>query len=196
MENKYQRKIITIPNVISFIRILAIPFVVYFYCFTQHRIIAFAILAFACISDMVDGIIARRLNMVSDFGKCLDAVADKLMQFSILICAAMNYPIVISLAALLAIKEIVTGIYCLRCINLTGKVNSANMVGKISTFFLDLTVLIMLLFPKVPTFIVVLLTVICAISMIVSFYWYVSLFRETIKKEKAKNIADQSVELI
>jgi len=192
MENKYQHKIITIPNIISFIRILAIPFAVYFYCFTDYRLIAFAILAFACISDMVDGYIARHFNMVSDFGKGLDAIADKLMQFSMLICAATRYSPIIFLVVLLFVKEIVSGIYCLRCINLTGKVNNADMVGKVSTFFLDATVLIVLLFKEVPTLVVIMLTVICAISMIVSFYWYVSLFRNTIKEEKAKSNSENA----
>lgn len=187
--NDYRHKIITIPNIISFIRILVIPFVVYFYCFAKQHIIAFAILAFACVSDMVDGYIARHFNMISDFGKGLDAVADKLMQFSMLICSATNYPVIIFLAVLLGIKEIVSGIYCLRCINLTGKVRNADTVGKISTFFLDVTVLILFLFKSIPTYIVVILAVICTVSMIISFYWYVSLFRNTIKEEKAKIVS-------
>lgn len=192
MENKYQHKIITIPNIISFIRILVIPFGIYFYCFADKHVIAFLILAFACLSDMVDGYIARHFNMISDFGKGLDAIADKLMQFSMLICAATKYSLIIVLVTLLFIKEIVSGIYCLRCINLTGKINSADMVGKISTFCLDVTVLIVLLFKKVPIFVVAILTIICALSMIVSYYWYVSLFRNTIKEEKAKNISENA----
>ena len=138
---------------------------------------------------MVDGYIARHFNMISDFGKGLDAIADKLLQFSMLICAATKYTLIFVLVSLLFVKEIVSGIYCLRCINLTGKVNSADMVGKISTFLLDITVLIVLLFKTVPVFVVVVLTVVCTLSMLVSFYWYVSLFRNTIKEQKINNIS-------
>ena len=185
-ENKYQHKIITIPNIISFLRIVLIPFVIYFYIVRNEHITAFIILAVACISDAIDGFIARRFNMISDLGKGLDAIADKLMQFSILICAAQKYPLVYLLAAMLGIKEIISGIYCLRCINITGKVTGAKFVGKFSTFVLDGTVLVMLLFPVIPKWIEITLTIACAISMAVSFYWYISSYLEIIKNEKTK----------
>lgn len=185
-QNKYQHKIFTVPNIISFLRILLIPLVIYYYIFKQMHITAFIILAVACVSDIVDGYIARHFNMISDVGKGLDAIADKLMQFSILVCTAQKYPLVYLLAGLLAIKEIVTGIYALRCINITGKVHGAKTVGKVSTFILDGTVLTMLLFQDVSKWVEISLTVVCAVSMIVSFYWYLCLYIEIIKNVKAK----------
>ena len=185
MENRYQHKIITVPNVLSLLRILSIPFIVYYF-FTNRRITAFIILAAACLTDMADGYIARHFHMTSDVGKVLDVIADKLMQFSVLICAAKFYPYILILAGLLALKEIISGIYVLRVINLTKEISGAKIVGKISTFFLDITVLLILLVPDMPRWILTVLCIFCGLTMLVSFYWYVSTFSATIKEEKAK----------
>ena len=72
-------KIFTIPNIISIIRIAIIPFFVYFY-FTSsienHYIYSLYVLLISGASDIVDGFIARRFNMISDLGKVLDPIAD------------------------------------------------------------------------------------------------------------------------
>ena len=182
MENRYQHKIITVPNILSMLRILSIPFIVYFF-FTGRRITAFIILAAACLTDMADGFIARHFHMTSDVGKVLDVIADKLMQFSVLICAAKYYPYILILAGLLALKEVISGIYVLRVINLTKEISGAKIVGKISTFFLDITVLLILLFPEMPQWIPIVLSILCFLSMLLSFYWYVSTFSARIKAE-------------
>ena len=187
MENRYQHKIITVPNILSMLRILSIPFIVYFY-FTDRRITAFIILAAACLTDMADGFIARHFHMTSDVGKVLDVIADKLMQFSVLICAAKVYPYILILAGMLALKELISGVYCLRVITLTKEISGAKIVGKISTFFLDITVLLILLLPDMPKWVLCILCILCGLSMLLSFYWYLSTFSATIKAEKAKKL--------
>ncbi len=80
----------TIPNYISFVRILLIPvFAVLFY--KGYTILAFIILALSGISDMVDGKIARKLNQVSNLGKMLDPIADKLTVFAIAIILFLKF---------------------------------------------------------------------------------------------------------
>lgn len=189
MEDRYQHKIITVPNILSLLRILLIPFIVYFY-FTDRRIIAFIVLATACLTDMADGFIARHFHMTSDVGKVLDVIADKLMQLSVLICAAKVYPYILILAVMLAVKELISGIFWLRTFSLTKEIEGAKIVGKISTFFLDITVLLILLLPQIPHWILIVLMVLCGLSMLLSFYWYVSTFSATIKEEKTRKLEE------
>ena len=98
------------------------------------------------------------------------------------------------LAGLLALKEVISGIYVLRVINLTKEISGAKIVGKISTFFLDITVLLILLFPEMPQWIPIVLSILCFLSMLLSFYWYVSTFSARIKAEKAKQREDDNEE--
>ena len=80
----------TIPNYISFVRILLIPvFAVLFY--KDHTVAAFIILALSGLSDMLDGKIARKLNQVSNLGKMLDPIADKLTVFAIAIILFLRF---------------------------------------------------------------------------------------------------------
>lgn len=80
----------TIPNYISFVRILLIPvFAILFY--KDYTIAAFVILAVSGLSDMVDGKIARKLNQVSNLGKMLDPIADKLTVFVIAIILFLKF---------------------------------------------------------------------------------------------------------
>lgn len=80
----------TIPNLLSVIRILLIPvFGVLFY--NDQKVAAVVVLALSGLSDMLDGKIARRFNQVSDLGKVLDPVADKLTQITIAIMLLIDF---------------------------------------------------------------------------------------------------------
>ncbi len=80
----------TIPNLLSVIRILLIPvFGVLFY--NDQKVAAVVVLALSGLSDMLDGKIARRFNQVSDLGKVLDPVADKLTQITIAIMLLLDF---------------------------------------------------------------------------------------------------------
>jgi len=80
----------TIPNFISFVRILLIPvFAVLFYM--DYTVAAFIILALSGISDLVDGKIARKFNQISNLGKMLDPIADKLTVFAIAIILFLRF---------------------------------------------------------------------------------------------------------
>lgn len=67
-----------LPNILTFSRMLLSLWVGFEYC-RGNRFLAFLIFIFGCISDLLDGYIARRYDMVSDIGKLMDPLADKLM---------------------------------------------------------------------------------------------------------------------
>ena len=103
---KHWNKNINIPNALSVLRILIIiPFV---YFFMNMRILeAMACLVISGLSDMFDGMIARRFNQFTELGKMLDPVADKLTQVTVVICLAIQNPILIPLLAIFVIKELI-----------------------------------------------------------------------------------------
>ena len=79
----------TIPNIISIIRILLVPVFCALY-FTPFRWISFIVLILSGISDVLDGMIARKFNQISKIGKVLDPVADKLFQLSTVACLCID----------------------------------------------------------------------------------------------------------
>ena len=83
IENKYKNKILTIPNILSFFRLCLIPVIVWLYIGRENYFWTLVILIPSGITDIVDGIIARKCNMISDFGKAFDPIADKLTQAAI-----------------------------------------------------------------------------------------------------------------
>ena len=78
--------LINIPNVLCYIRILLVPFFVYLFikeCYWQSALVV----VIATATDVIDGWIARHFNMITDWGKFIDPLADKLMQAAMLIMA-------------------------------------------------------------------------------------------------------------
>ena len=79
----WKKEICTIPNMLSIFRLVLIPVYIYIYLNateSYHYSIAAGILAISCLTDMIDGKIARKFNMISELGKVLDPLADKLTQ--------------------------------------------------------------------------------------------------------------------
>lgn len=105
----WKKEILTIPNLLSFFRLILIPVYMAIYLNAQETrdyIIAGIILAISCATDAVDGKIARTFNMITAFGKFLDPLADKLTQFSLLLCLAIRYPVLWAVISLFVLKEL------------------------------------------------------------------------------------------
>ena len=91
------------------------------------------LLAISGVTDVLDGIIARKYNMISEFGKAFDPVADKLTQMAMLYCVGTTFPEIRVLLILLVVKEAVTGAMSLISIQKTRQVQSAEWHGKAVT---------------------------------------------------------------
>ena len=89
-----------VPNILTVIRFLLIPFILYF-ILTDKYIAAFIMLTVSGITDILDGIIARKFNCITNFGKLIDPLADKTTQISIL--AALTFKSIIPLWMLLVV---------------------------------------------------------------------------------------------
>lgn len=74
-----------IPNILTILRFIFIPIILYF-IFTGNYILGIVFFTISGITDVLDGFIARKFNLVSNFGKLMDPLADKLTQISVLAC--------------------------------------------------------------------------------------------------------------
>ena len=83
-------RLLTIPNLLSVLRLLLIPVFIWVALGPEDDILAFWLLAFSAITDWLDGIIARRFNMVSRIGQLLDPIADRLFVVSTVIVLAVR----------------------------------------------------------------------------------------------------------
>lgn len=148
--NNWKKEIFTIPNMLSLFRLMLIPVYVEIYMnATEMReyFIAASILAVSCLTDMVDGKIARHFNMISTVGKILDPIADKLTQFTLTLCLSIKYPVLRFVLALFVVKESFQGIVGL--VNLRrGKIlPGALMAGKVCTTILFISLIVLVLLP-------------------------------------------------
>lgn len=150
MEEKYKHKIITILNILSLFRLLLIPMIMWLYIVKKDPLWTTAILVLSGVTDVVDGIIARKCNMVSDFGKAFDPVADKLTQIAMLFCLMSRYRWMLLPLCVMVAKEVSAGILGLLVIRKTGKVDGAVWHGKATTVSLYSMMAIHLLWFNIP----------------------------------------------
>ena len=95
-----------LPNKLSLIRIILIPFFIFFYLaefISFGKLIALAIFVIAALTDMLDGKIARKYNLVTNLGKLLDPIADKLLVTSGLLLVVVDFTIPHPYGVLIAI---------------------------------------------------------------------------------------------
>lgn len=95
-----------IPNTLTVIRLLFIPAIV-FYILTGNYILAFVFFTISGITDIADGFIARKFNLVSNFGKLMDPLADKLTQISTLASLVFADIIPIWILLIVFLKEFI-----------------------------------------------------------------------------------------
>ncbi|MGM9598801.1 MAG: CDP-alcohol phosphatidyltransferase family protein [Faecousia sp.] len=181
-------RILTLPNILSFFRLMLIPLIVYLFE-TEQYWWAFGALLLSGATDVVDGWIARTFHLVSDFGKALDPVADKLTQIAVLFCLMREYWWVL---AVLIFKEVFIGVMTLIALNKTGSVYSAGWYGKLCTVVIYLSMFILILWQPIigsapnPTFVLIDSLLIVALVLF-SFVKYFIYFSKILRQARADN---------
>jgi len=165
-------KVFTIPNILSMVRIALIPLIVWLYHFKDDPRAAAVVVIASGVTDVVDGFIARKFNMISDLGKALDPVADKLTQTAMLICLLFRFPLMWLPLSLLVIKEFVSGIWRLLIIRRTKEVRGAKWHGKVATVLLYGTMLLHILWPAMSGTCSSVSIILCTLMMLLSFLLY------------------------
>ena len=186
----WKKEILTIPNLLSLFRLVLIPVYATMYLNatdTCHYVLAGAVLAVSCLTDLIDGKIARKFNMITNLGKVLDPLADKLTQLTLTVCLSMKYPVLYPVLALFVIKELfqlILGIVNLR----KGKMlPGALMAGKVCTTVLFISLIALVLFPQMDSTAVTVISVIDTVFLAVSFVSYIHAYF-------GKNVKVQDIE--
>ena len=191
MKNK--KVLFNIPNCLCFFRILLIPLFLYVYFvadFKNRYLVAAFVLVISGISDFLDGFIARKFNMVTDFGKFIDPVADKLTQFVLAITLLFSYPLAWILLIIIILKDLMLAIVGLYLYDYGLKITGASWWGKIATayFYIIVIVLIGLHIPNTVISFVLIIT--GSVLMLLSFILYAKELRYMVK-EKDKLLNEQ-----
>lgn len=134
--DKPAKMIFTIPNLLSTFRLCLIPVIVWQYCVEENPLMTGYLLILSGATDIVDGFIARHFHMISDLGKILDPIADKLTQAAMLICLLLRFPLMIIPLIFMVVKETFMGITGFLVIKHKGTVQGANWHGKAATVLL------------------------------------------------------------
>ena len=175
MENRkniLKNQIFTIPNILSLLRIVMIPAIVWLYNNDMPHQAVF-ILLLSGLTDIVDGFIARHFNLISNLGKILDPIADKLTQAVILLSVSSEYPLMLIPLILLTVKEVSLSIIGIFVIRKTREVKGANWHGKITTFMLYFTLVIHIICIDLSSAVSDMLIGACVTLMMLSFVLYV-----------------------
>lgn len=179
-----KKDILTIPNMLSFFRILLIPLMAVLYCRFEAYAAAVVVIAISGITDILDGKIARKYNMVSDFGKFLDPLADKLTQAAMALCLAVRYPWMMVLFVLMLVKESVLMVCAYGAFKATNTVNSAKWYGKVTTVTLYTVMILLFLMPDIPVRLAEAGILLCGCVIVMSMILYVQFFIKILMEQK------------
>ena len=176
-----KKEIFSVPNVLSMIRLALIPLYIVIYLNATddaHYYISAGILAVSCLTDLVDGQIARHFNMITTLGKMLDPFADKATQFTLIICLAIrhNRTLLWAMIVIFVIKELfqlIAGTLILR----KGKILAGALLpGKISTAVLFMSLVLMVMLPRLEPKVIDFLCIIDTTVLLIAFVSYILVY--------------------
>lgn len=171
----WKKEIFSIPNLLSLFRIALIPVYITIYLNARDQddyFLAAAILAVSCLTDMIDGQIARRFNMITNVGKLLDPLSDKLTQFALILCFSLRYPILWYVVALFFIKEILQLIGSVVSLKKGMTMTGSLLPGKICTTVLFISLILLVLLPEIPYRVVKIMALVDSVFLVFAFSSY------------------------
>ncbi len=168
-------KNLNVPNVLSVVRLLLVGVFVYVFFAVSPRVSGFVAVA-AALTDIVDGFVARRFHMVTNLGKIIDPLADKMIQAAICLCIGIRYRIPI-LPVLFVLKELAMIVGSFIILRSGKMIPGAQWYGKLATVVFFACTLAILFFCEESDFWpVVILLLVAAAFMVLSFVNYSRVF--------------------
>ena len=173
------KEIFSIPNILCYFRIVLIPLFMVIFIQAQEAndyYRAAGIILVAGFTDLIDGYIARNFNQITELGKFLDPLADKLMQGAMIISLMLKIKGIIFLVLIFFVKEALMAIAGILLLRKGKKLDGAMWFGKVSTAVFYITMFLIIAVPAMSMKIVNLLIIISAFFLIQSFILYVPIF--------------------
>ncbi|MBQ7935803.1 MAG: CDP-alcohol phosphatidyltransferase family protein [Clostridia bacterium] len=171
-KTRFHGQFFSIPNILSYVRFAMIPTIVWVYCGVQNYVLAAILMTVSGATDIVDGWIARHFQMITDWGKIVDPIADKLTQIAIAFCLAWRFVPMRYLLVLLVLKELYMGIIGMVFIHKTDTVEGSVWYGKMTTVLFFLVTITLVLVPDLPDLGVLLLVLTESAAIILSMILY------------------------
>lgn len=191
-ERKPRNQNLTVPNALSVLRILIVPF--FAWLFLEDRLPeAVILLVVSGLSDLLDGLIARKFNQITELGKMLDPFADKLTQGVVALCLAIKFPVIRPVLLIFILKELVMLVCAIVLLKSKKRPCAAMWYGKVATvmFYVSVSVIVVMdgfFSVKATTFDIVsnVLLILTAVMMIYSAVKYYQIFREILRSDDEK----------
>lgn len=178
----------SIPNLISYVRIALMPYYAYITMTAQTQddfMRSSFLLLFIASTDFLDGYIARRFNMVTELGKLIDPIADKLFQLAIAITLLHRIKGMWVVFIVFFIKEITLAIQSAYFyFKHHRKMNGAMWCGKLSTAVFYIMTFLMALLPPLPNPVYYVMEVCMVVTLLISFYVYNQFYLDLYKNIK------------
>lgn len=166
----------SIPNILCYIRFLLIPVFVVQYIRAQEPreyLQAAAVVLASGLTDFLDGYIARTFDMVTEFGKLIDPLADKLTQASLIFVLIVEIKWMFLLLILFVIMQLFMLGAGLAMLKKGRRLNGAKWFGKVSTTVFYAVMLVLVAVPKLDTTVINILMLVCGIFLALSFALYI-----------------------
>lgn len=172
----WRRELFTIPNLLSLFRLVLLPVYAGIYLNAtedhQYRIAGF-LMIISCLTDLLDGKIARQYHQITNLGKVLDPLADKVTQFVLTLCLSKKYSVLKPVLALIFVKEIFQLMLAI-AFAMKGKVlTGALMAGKICTTILFISLICLVLFPGIDSAVVTAIAITDSTFLLFSLITYI-----------------------
>ena len=170
--NDWKKEVWTIPNLLSAFRIGLIPVYLTIYLnadSAEDYALAASVLAVSCLTDLVDGKIARKFNMISRVGKVLDPLADKLTQLSLILCLSPRRKMLKYLLVIFLIKEFWQLFAMIAAMRRGKALDGALWSGKVSTTVLFTGLGLMFLLPGMSERTVIIISGVCLVFLLYAF---------------------------
>lgn len=187
----WKKEIFTIPNLLSLFRLILIPVYVSIYLNATEvyqYYLAGGILAVSCLTDMVDGKIARHFNMITTVGKILDPLADKVTQLALTICLSLRYPVLQRVLILFLVKEIFQLFGAVFNFRKGKMLPGALMTGKVCTTVLFVSLTLLVLYPDFSNSVITVISLVDSAFLLVAFVSYMLAFFG--KHAKVEDVTD------
>ncbi len=167
-----RNRVFTIPNILSIVRLIIAPFIFYTYvCLGLYKVSAILVIV-SGLTDAADGYIARNYNQISDVGKVLDPIADKVTQVIMFACLITRYKLMKVLTVVLIVKELVQAIFVFFAFKKINRVEGSKWFGKISTIILYIVCISLMIFPNMPVGLANSLMYLCLVMISIAFLGY------------------------
>lgn len=175
----WKKELLTIPNLLSLFRLLLIPVYIRMYLNATSDLdyfLAGTVLGISCLTDLADGKIAREFNMVSNVGKLLDPLADKLTQLVLLLSLLRVHRILFPILILFLVKETFQCIIMLIFAQKGKVLSGALLPGKLCTTVLFGSLLLLVVLPRLQYWTVQCLVLLDAIFLLYAFMGYIQAY--------------------